>query len=60
MGLAIWGWTEFTSSRSIWVLTGGGILAGVMVYTTGLWIMGTSEINQVYQAVLSRFKSPGI
>ena len=55
MGLVIWGWMRITGNSSIWILAGGGILAGLLAYIAGLWISGTSELKQAYQAIKSRF-----
>jgi putative peptidoglycan lipid II flippase len=55
MGLVIWWWMRITGNSSIWILGGGGILVGLLVYVIGLWVFGTDEIKQAYQAVLNRF-----
>jgi len=56
MAIALWGWFSLTGSSSAWILGAGGILIGLAVYTAALWILGTSELKQVYQVVRSRFK----
>ena len=55
MAIALWGWISSSGRDSAWILGLGGILIGFFVYTAGLWILRTSELKQVYQAVRSRF-----
>ena len=55
MAIALWGWVSGSGRDSVWILGLGGILIGFFVYTAGLWILRTSELKQVYQAVRSRF-----
>jgi hypothetical protein len=55
MAFALWGWISGSGRDSVWILGLGGILIGLFVYTAGLWILRTSELKQVYQAVRSRF-----
>jgi putative peptidoglycan lipid II flippase len=57
MGGVILGWMLFMRDRSIWILAGGGILTGLLIYTFGLWILQTRELKQIYQAVRSRFSA---
>jgi putative peptidoglycan lipid II flippase len=54
MGATITGWMSLFRASSIWVLGGGGILLGLVVYVTCLIIFQTDELKQVYQAVRSR------
>jgi putative peptidoglycan lipid II flippase len=55
MAIALWGWFSLTGSSSIWILGAGGVLIGLVVYIAALWILRTSELNQIYQVVRSRF-----
>ncbi len=55
MAIALWVWISGSGRDSVWILGLGGILIGFFVYTAGLWILRTSELKQVYQAVRSRF-----
>ena len=54
MAIALWGWISSAGRDSVWILGLGGILIGFFVYTAGLWILRTTELKQVYQAVRSR------
>jgi putative peptidoglycan lipid II flippase len=55
MAIALWGWISRSGWDSARILGLGGILIGFSVYTAGLWILRTTELKQVYQAVRSRF-----
>jgi len=55
MAIALWGWISGGGRDSVWILGLGGILIGCFVYTAGLWILRTTELKQVYQAVRTRF-----
>jgi putative peptidoglycan lipid II flippase len=55
MGSAIWGWINIAGASSIWILTGGGILSGLVIYLFSLWLLKCGELTQFAQVVRSRF-----
>ena len=54
MVIALWIWIPSTKTSSILIQGGGGILVGLVVYITGLWILRTGELKQVFQAIRNR------
>jgi putative peptidoglycan lipid II flippase len=58
MGVAIWGWINLTGASSTWVLAGGGIFTGLVIYFFSLWLLKCSELNQFAQVIKSRLTQP--
>jgi putative peptidoglycan lipid II flippase len=54
MGLGIWGWANLTRASSIWILAGGGILVGLVIYSFALWLLKCGEFIQFVEVVRSR------
>ena len=50
------GWVSLTKGHSFWLQAGAGILVGGLVYSLGLWIMRTDEINGLFQAIRARVR----
>jgi putative peptidoglycan lipid II flippase len=56
MGLSIWGWQELTGASPVWILAGGGILSGLVIYIFSLWLLRSRELLQFVQVARSRLE----
>lgn len=52
LGILFWGW--FARNSASWFLGLGGILGGLLIYITGLWILKNSELRELISAVRAR------
>jgi len=57
MAAGVWLWMAQTSQRSAWLVAGGGIALGAVVYGLLLWLMRVPEVNELTQAVRRRLTS---
>ena len=55
MVAAIQGWITATDQSPTWVIAGGGIFAGVIVYLGSLGLLRSPELVQIYQAIRRKF-----
>jgi putative peptidoglycan lipid II flippase len=52
LGILFWGW--FARNSANWFLGLGGILGGLLIYITGLWVLKNSELRGLISAVRAR------
>jgi putative peptidoglycan lipid II flippase len=54
MGICLWGWLVWSEGQATWLVVGGGILIGAVVFGAVLAMLGVSEVRLVYGAVKRR------
>jgi len=56
MGLALWGWTFYFGERSAWLVGGGGIAMGGVVYGVMVTLLKVEEVQKVIKIVGKKVK----
>jgi len=56
MTLFLWGWLVMTSARQAWLVGGGGVLLGGMVYTLIILLLKVPEVQAVLDLLKRRLK----
>jgi putative peptidoglycan lipid II flippase len=54
MGLALFGWLQFTSGWRIWLSALGGVAAGSLVYALVMWALRVPELSFVVSRIKRR------
>lgn len=54
MSLALWGWLALTAGHSPWLVAGGGIALGGLVYTLAVFVLRVPEGRLLWNAVRGR------
>lgn len=55
MAVGLWGWLRLIEGRAAWLVTLGGILVGVTLYTGVLILLRVREVDQVIRLIKNRF-----
>jgi len=55
MWLSLWVWLTWTQGKAAWLVVGGGIVIGVVVFTASIAVLGVSEFKIVLGALKRRF-----
>jgi putative peptidoglycan lipid II flippase len=55
MWLSLWAWLTWTEGKSAWLVVGGGIVVGLVVFATSIAVLRVSEFKIVLGAVKRRF-----
>jgi putative peptidoglycan lipid II flippase len=56
MALAVWGWMGLTSERQAWLVGGGGVVIGCLVYGLGVMGLRVPEVQSVLNLLRRRLK----
>lgn len=56
MGLAVWFWLGLTQGQSVWLVAGGGVALGGLVYGLAVLALGIPEARQAVGLVLGRLR----
>jgi putative peptidoglycan lipid II flippase len=56
MALAVWGWMGLTSERQAWLVGGGGVVIGCLVYGLGVMGLRVPEVQSVFNLLRRRLK----
>lgn len=55
MGAVLWIWLDNLGGSSAWIVAGGGILLGLLVYAIGVIVLGVKDAKQVIGYLKGRF-----
>jgi len=56
MSLILWGWLGLTSERAVWLVAGGGVVLGGLVYGLGVLALKVPEVQTLLRVVVRRLK----
>jgi putative peptidoglycan lipid II flippase len=56
MSLFLWGWLGLTSERAVWLVAGGGVVLGGLVYGLGVLALKVPEVQTLLRVVIRRLK----
>jgi putative peptidoglycan lipid II flippase len=54
MSLVVWGWQTLTIQHSVWLVAGGGVILGAVVYGLGMLVLGVQEARGVVRMLARR------
>jgi putative peptidoglycan lipid II flippase len=55
MWLCLWAWIAWTQGRATWLVVGGGLMIGMVVFAASIALLGVSEFKIVLGALKRRF-----
>jgi putative peptidoglycan lipid II flippase len=56
MALAVWGWMGLMNERQAWLVGGGGVVLGCLVYGLGVMVLKIPEVHAVISIIRRRLK----
>jgi len=56
MGLAIWAWGSMIGPAPLWVVVGGGVGLGLVVYAVVVWLLRVTELSELISLLLRRMR----
>lgn len=56
MALALAGWLSWAAGKTVWVLGGGGVVIGGVVYAIAIILIGVHEARVLLKSILSRIR----
>jgi putative peptidoglycan lipid II flippase len=59
MSLALWGWLQFTSGFSVWIIAPIGIIAGGIIYIAIMFMLRVPELNELVWVIKRRLGQRG-
>ena len=55
MAICLWGWMAWSEGQPAWLVAGGGIVIGVVVFGVSITLLGVHEVKVVLGALKRRF-----
>ncbi len=56
MVLVVWGWMGLTNSRQAWLVGGGGVVIGCLVYGLGVMGLKVPEVKSIFNLLRRKFR----